>query len=497
MTAAAPVPEAVPLSEYWAEALCFAQLCTLTPEDGGRLAADAFDRGLDQAPGAMDPAFVPGLPALPLLLTAVRDTAADWQARGEGDSLQPEFRIWLNAERAARRGRATRPEPPALRGLRHMTEPDAALLWFTEVECRPTAATARALGVDVTAAQREIDRARDDFRDRCLRSHQEEPPSEECQGYAGLLDAASRMPDEAAPEDLRRHLGRCADCARTAVCLAPHGGALGEALAEGVLGWAGPAYLEARRRAAGQAAVAPPRSRRAARTSRSSRTARSRNRVPGGRGAVAAAVALLAAVVCLTVLVTADDSAPQSAEAAPTAQGGKDGAAPGGPGFPPLPTPGASGAPDAPGDARFPEEIEPSAAEHTIPAADGDASDDAGTGGSAKPPHHATENPAPSCTIAYDVVEQWYDGFQATVTLTSRVDLRDWTVGWTYSDGRRVTQMWDADFSQRGGTVTARAKEYNRTVRAGDSVTFGLVGTRQGTASAPTAFTLDGARCDS
>ncbi|MFF7210963.1 cellulose binding domain-containing protein [Streptomyces sp. NPDC008238] len=496
MTSAAPVPEAVPLSELWAEALCFAQLCTLSPEDGGLLAADAFERGLDLTSDAMDPAPGPGLPPLPLLLTAVRDTAADWQARGEGDSLHPEFRIWLNAERAARRGRAARPEPLALRGLRDMAEADAALLWFAEVECRPAAVTARALGIDVVAAERETDRARQDFRDRCLRAHQEEPPSDECQGYARLLDAATRMPVDAAPEDLRRHLRGCADCARAAVCLTPFGGGPAEALAEGVLGWAGPAYLEARRRAAGRGAVPPPPSRRAARTARASRTARAvraGRRIPGGRAAVAGAVAALAAVVCLTALVTADDSAPRSAEAAPTAQGGNDGAAPDGPGFPPLPSPGASGASGAAepgGSARFPEEIEPSAAEHTIPAADRAPSS------SAPPAQEApAKPPAPSCTVTYEVTDRWYDGFQAEVTLTTRKDLHGWTVGWRYSDGRRVTQMWDADFSQRGGTVTARAEDYNRDVRAGGSVTFGLVGTRSGTSSPPTGFTLDGASC--
>ncbi|MFF3943392.1 cellulose binding domain-containing protein [Streptomyces sp. NPDC001902] len=489
MTAPAPVPEAVPLSEFWAEALCFAQLCSLSPEDGGRLAADAFDRGLDLTPDAADGAPGPGLPPLPLLLTAVRDTAASWQARGEGDSLQPEFRIWLNAERAARRGRAPRPEPLALRGLRAMAEPDAALLWSTEVECRPAAVTAHALGVDVTAVEREIDRAREDFRDRCLRAHQEEPPSDECQGYARLLDAATRMPVEAAPEDLRRHLRGCAECARAAVCLTLLGGGLPEALAEGVLGWAGPAYLEARRRGAGRGATAAPPSRRAA---RAARAARARTRVPGGRAAVAGAVAVLAAVICLTALVTSDDSAPRSARALPTAQGGKDGTAPDGPGFPPLPSPGASGASGAPEPAEsapFPEEIGPSAAEHTIPAADRAPSS------AAPPAHEAPKEPAPSCTITYEVNEQWYDGFQATVTLTTRKDLDDWRVGWRYSDGRRVTQMWDADFAQRGGSVTARAKGYNRSVRAGGSVSFGLVGTRPGVSAPPTGFTLDGASC--
>ncbi|MGW3244821.1 cellulose binding domain-containing protein [Streptomyces sp. NPDC001070] len=494
MTATAPVPEAVPLSEYWGEVLCFAQLCTLTPEDGGLLAADAFEPGPARVHEAADAASCPGLPPLPLLLTAVRDTAARWQARGQGDSLQPEFRIWLNAERAARRGSTPRPESLALRGLRDMPEPDAALLWFTEVECRAAAGTARRLGIDVAAAEREIDRARQDFRERCLRAHEEEPPSAECQGYAGLLDAATRMPDEAAPEDLRRHLGRCADCAKAAVCLTPLGGGLADALAEGVLGWAGPAYLEARRRAAGRGAVPPPLSRRAA------RAARTGARISKGRGAAAAAVALLAAVVCLTVLVTSDDSAPQSAQAAPTAQGGNDGTAPGGPGFPPLPSPGASGASAAPepsASASFPEDIEPSAAEHTIPAAGAAPSAGSGARTSSKPTHGAPADPAPSCTIAYDVVDQWYDGFQATVTLTTRADIGDWTVGWRYSDGRRVTQMWDADFSQRGGSVTARAKEYNRSVPAGGSVSFGLVGTRPGTASAPTGFTLNGASCAS
>ncbi|MCZ9338410.1 cellulose-binding protein, partial [Streptomyces sp. TRM76130] len=67
-------------------------------------------RGLREAggPAAVRTAYGPGrrpvrlLPRVPLLLTAVRATAAAWEATGRGDDLAPDFRRWLGSDRAAR-----------------------------------------------------------------------------------------------------------------------------------------------------------------------------------------------------------------------------------------------------------------------------------------------------------------------------------------------------------------------------------------------------------
>ncbi|MFD3452254.1 cellulose binding domain-containing protein [Streptomyces sp. NPDC058691] len=489
MTPAAPVPEAVLLSEYWGEVLCFAQLCALTPEAGGRLAADAFDRGLAVAKEPYT-AHAPGtggagLPCLPFLLTAVRDTTAHWAAGGDGDSLQPELRIWLNAERAARRARtgAQRTEPLALRGLRAMPERVAETLWYAEVECRPA------------GDPRETDRAHEIFREHCLSAHLAEPPTHECAAYAGLLDVTTRMPQEAVPEDLRRHLNRCPECTKAAVCLTPHGDGLAQALAEGVLGWAGPSYLEARRQAARTGEAQPPFPRADRRPPRRIRRPAGRvaRRVPGGRVGVVAAAGLLAAVVGLTVLVTADDSAPRAASAAPTAQGGTDA------GLSPLPGPAAPSAPaptgtqDPSDDASFPGDAEPSAAEHTIPA----APDRRPSHGAppARPSHSESSAPAATCSVTYTLVDQWDSGFQAAVTVTTRTPRSDWRLEWTFPDGQRVTQMWDADFTQSGPSVTVRAKGYNGSLGAGGSAAFGFIGARYSGNAAPASFSLDGSRC--
>ncbi|MFF3562254.1 cellulose binding domain-containing protein [Streptomyces sp. NPDC002574] len=491
MTPAAPVPEAVLLSEYWGEVLCFAQLCTLTPEAGGRLAADAFDRGLA---AAKEPYTAhargtggAGLPCLPFLLTAVRDTAAHWAAAGDGDSLQPELRIWLNAERAARRARtgARRPEPLALRGLRAMPERAAETLWYAEVEGHPA------------AAREETHHAREIFREHCLRAHRAEPPTQECAGWTGLLEAAAFMPREAVPEDLRRHLDRCPECAKALVCLTPHGDgdALAQALAEGVLGWAGPVYLEARRGAArtdGAQSVFRRADRRPPRRVRRP-AGQARGRLPGGRVAVVAAAGLLAAVVGLTVLVTADDSAPRAASAAPTAQGGTD------PDLSPLPEPAVPSAAATPGtqdpsdEVSFAGDAEPSAAEHTIPAVPARRPSDAAP--PARSSHGSPSAPAATCSVTYTLVDQWDSGFQAAVTVTTRTPRSDWRLNWTFPDGQRVTQMWDADFTQSGGSVTVRSKGYNRSLGTGGSATFGFIGARYSGNAAPASFSLDGSRC--
>ncbi|MEU6341388.1 cellulose binding domain-containing protein [Streptomyces sp. NPDC046977] len=494
MTAAAPVPEAVLLSEYWGEVLCFAQLCTLTPEAGGRLAADAFDRGLaaakDPYPSGSGGA---GLPCLPFLLTAVRDSTAHWAAAGDGDSLQPELRIWLNAERAARRARtgARRPEPLALRGLRAMPERAAEALWYAEVECRPA------------ADPDGIHHVREVFREHCLRAHVAEPPTPECAGYAVLLDAATRTGQEPVPVELRRHLDRCPECAKAVVCLSPHGDGLAQALAEGVLGWAGPSYLEARRQAVGTGGARPPfpyagptpprRLRRPAGRGRGPLHRGLRGRVPGGRVAVVAAAGLLAAVVGLTVLVTADDSAPRAASAAPTVQGGTD------PDLSPLPGPAAPDDPsptasqDPADDGSFPGDTEPSAAEHTIPAAP-DRTPERSAPPARSPHASASARPA-TCSVSYTLVDRWSSGFQAAVTVTTRVPVSDWRLEWTFPDGERVTQMWDADFTQYGTSVAVRGKGYNDSLATGGSATFGFIGARDRGDGVPASFSLGGSPC--
>ena len=60
-----------------------------------------------------------------------------------------------------------------------------------------------------------------------------------------------------------------------------------------------------------------------------------------------------------------------------------------------------------------------------------------------------------------------------------------WTVTWTYANGQRVAQAWNASVSASGSAVTARNVSYNGAIGGGGSTTFGLLGSWNGTNSMP------------
>src|SRR5690349_13053129 len=92
--------EAALFAECWDTVLSYADLCTAGSEAAGRLAAEAFTHGMREVRAA-DAATAPGtarspsrLPRIPLLLTAVRTTAAAWADDGRGHELDPDLRLW-------------------------------------------------------------------------------------------------------------------------------------------------------------------------------------------------------------------------------------------------------------------------------------------------------------------------------------------------------------------------------------------------------------------
>lgn len=142
--------EAALFSECWDAVLSYADLCTSGSTAATRLATEAFSLGMREARDA-ESAPARGayrrparLPRIPLLLTAVRNTAAAWENQGQGHQLDPQLRLWLNSEEAARYNGPPLQRPLALRGLRDLQEPDAALLWLAEVEALPLTVVAHA-----------------------------------------------------------------------------------------------------------------------------------------------------------------------------------------------------------------------------------------------------------------------------------------------------------------------------------------------------------------
>lgn len=105
---------------------------------------------------------------------------------------------------------------------------------------------------------------------------------------------------------------------------------------------------------------------------------------------------------------------------------------------------------------------------------------------------------AAKCVVRFSVTDQWNDGFTAGVAITNKggETLSPWTLTWTFTAGQQVTHGWDGKYSQSGSRVTVIAESYNATLAPGATVSTGLNGAFDHGNPAPTAFTLNGARCD-
>jgi endo-1,4-beta-xylanase len=104
-----------------------------------------------------------------------------------------------------------------------------------------------------------------------------------------------------------------------------------------------------------------------------------------------------------------------------------------------------------------------------------------------------------SCRVAYSATN-WGGGSgftgQVTVTNIGPTAITGWSLVWTYADGQRVAQMWNATYTQPAATVTATNVSYNSTIGAnGGTQSFGFNGTYSGTNSGPAAFALNGTNC--
>ncbi|GHI02543.1 cellulose-binding protein [Streptomyces cellostaticus] len=488
--------EAALFSECWDAVLSYADLCTSGSLTAHQLATEAFTLGMREVRAA-GAASVRGpgrragrLPVIPELLTAVRNTAASWEAEGQGHKLDPDLRLWLNSGQAARYSGPPLGRPVALRGLRDMQDADASLLWLAEVEALPLPTVARRLALDPATVAEELDQVRGLFRDRCHRAHLDSPMDAQCRSYARLLDAVTRSAAADTPGDLSRHLATCVRCAEAAACLRLHGGGLPAALAGGVIGWGGLAYLERRRRAAevrlgaGRPGAEP--------DTGDPEEGAGRTRVLRG-GLLAAAVLLSALALGVSMMPFGGSSG--SSGSTDSGGSGDDTAAVRDE-RQPVAAPGISRTTAGPASSRPPSTTASATATRTKPERKNPDPEPQGTSSATTDPGPSgTTAPAATCQVAYDLVNQWADGFQATVTVTTGEALTDWQVAWTFRDGQQVGQMWDATVRQNGSRVTAAAADYNRSVAAHGTLTFGFLASWQGGNRAPYHFTLNGEPC--
>ncbi|MEV6310057.1 cellulase family glycosylhydrolase [Streptomyces sp. NPDC051840] len=104
---------------------------------------------------------------------------------------------------------------------------------------------------------------------------------------------------------------------------------------------------------------------------------------------------------------------------------------------------------------------------------------------------------ASGCKVEYTVASQWSGGFQGGMKITNLGDsVAGWTLRFTMPDaGQKVSQGWNATWSQSGSAVTASGLDWNRNLATGQTADLGFQGTFTGANPKPTAFTLNGVAC--
>ncbi|WFE21234.1 cellulose binding domain-containing protein [Solwaraspora sp. WMMD937] len=104
------------------------------------------------------------------------------------------------------------------------------------------------------------------------------------------------------------------------------------------------------------------------------------------------------------------------------------------------------------------------------------------------PPTTAPPTTAPpttgACSASYQTVSSWPGGFQGEVVVRAgSTAINGWTVRWTLGSGQTISQLWNGSLSTSGSSVTVRNVDYNGTLPAGGTATFGFLGS--GSPSSP------------
>ncbi len=92
----------------------------------------------------------------------------------------------------------------------------------------------------------------------------------------------------------------------------------------------------------------------------------------------------------------------------------------------------------------------------------------------------ATDIPA-GCAAQYQVTNSWPGGYQALVTVRNDLGsaVSGWVVRWTLPSGHHINGLWDGTLTVHGSSVTVNNANWNASLKADDSTTFGLIALTQ------------------
>jgi hypothetical protein len=201
----------------------------------------------------------------------------------------------------------------------------------------------------------------------------------------------------------------------------------------------------------------------------------------GRAGILAAAVAVSALALTVSLLQLGDSGGDTTASGDPVGQS--------------VAGPGPSSPPAAKGDGATGTSAtsRPAGPDPATRSGDSDTEPQGKSTSPVEDPSDPVAGTPATCRVKYEVVNEWPEGFQVTVTTTRALD--DWSISWAFQDGQHITQMWDGTFTQDGSRVTAKAADYNKKVAANGTFAVGFLSSRHSGNAQPHDFTVNGARC--
>ncbi|QKV91059.1 ricin-type beta-trefoil lectin domain protein [Streptomyces sp. NA02950] len=214
--------------------LDYARLCCRDEWSADQLADHAFALALLQIFRTHEP----DAPWRHRLLTLVQEAAGEWATGGSRDRLDPAYVAHLAEGNGGEPGHF-----PLVRGFSALPPATRTLLWHTLVEREDDATVARCTGRRPAEIPRLVNRARESYRETCLRLHLECDADEECRGFGRILEAAIGRTDPLGTKNLPGHLTDCPGCAAVLSGLVGLEKRPRPLMAAALLGWASDRYL--------------------------------------------------------------------------------------------------------------------------------------------------------------------------------------------------------------------------------------------------------------
>jgi endo-1,4-beta-xylanase len=109
-----------------------------------------------------------------------------------------------------------------------------------------------------------------------------------------------------------------------------------------------------------------------------------------------------------------------------------------------------------------------------------------------------TPTPPPGSYVVTYTISDWGGAGNVDVIIKNNTAnaVNGWTLAWTFPGTQKITNMWNASYTQSGASVSAKNLSYNNIITAnGGTVSFGFSNTYTGSNTKPTSFTLNGAAC--